>query len=362
MQIKTITCHDVYNAGASLQAYALATYLRNQGHDVEIIDYKPDYLSKHFSFTAINNPIYDRPFIRLLYLLAKFPSRLCAFGGRRKKRFDNFTRTYLPLTSHRYHSFDDLCQHCPPADVYIAGSDQIWNPIFPNGKDPSFFLQFVHSNKTRISYAASLSVDDLSPEDSARMTPWLKGLTSISVREPGSVSLLNRLGISSISVCDPVFLLSKEEWLKLIPSENSTPPYVLVYDFDGNPMIRQAAEKLSKEHGLKIFTLQKLGYGDRYIADAGPLEFLHLIKNASVVLSNSFHATAFSIIFEREFYVFDRSDKINSRMRDLLCSLDLYHRYKNDVSFSNPPLSFSTANHLLQLQIEFSKNFLQGAV
>ena len=77
MEIKTITCHDVYNAGASLQAYALYTYLKKLGHEVEIIDYKPDYLSNHYSFTSIN-PDYNKAILKQLYILAKFPTRLKA--------------------------------------------------------------------------------------------------------------------------------------------------------------------------------------------------------------------------------------------------------------------------------------------
>ena len=137
MIIKTITCHDVYNLGASLQAYALQTYLQKQGHEVEIIDYKPDYLSGHFKLWGVYNPVYDKPFIRLLYLLAKLPGRLMAL--RRKKAFDVFTKNYLHLTR-RYHSNDELKKDPPIADAYIAGSDQIWNTVFKNGRDPAFYL------------------------------------------------------------------------------------------------------------------------------------------------------------------------------------------------------------------------------
>ena len=129
MRIKTITCHDVYNAGASLQAYALVTYLRSLGHEAEIIDYKPDYLA-HYRLTGINNPRYDKPVIRELYTLAKLPGRFKARHGKRKKSFDAFTKEFLPTTKRRYISNDDLKQNPPEADVYFAGSDQIWNCFF----------------------------------------------------------------------------------------------------------------------------------------------------------------------------------------------------------------------------------------
>ena len=91
MKVSTITCHDVYNHGASLQAYALMTYIKNQGNEVEIIDYKPDYLSNHFKLLAVNNPKYDKNiYIKFIYLLLKMPGRILKL--RRKKKFDKFKK------------------------------------------------------------------------------------------------------------------------------------------------------------------------------------------------------------------------------------------------------------------------------
>ena len=100
MKINTITCHDVYNHGASLQAYALQHYLQSEGHDVEIIHYKPDYLSRHFNLWMVANPIFDKPIVKQLYLLAKLPGRLCSL--KRKASFDAFT----VLHRHHHHSVE----------------------------------------------------------------------------------------------------------------------------------------------------------------------------------------------------------------------------------------------------------------
>ena len=178
MKIKTITCHDVYNVGASLQAYALVEYLRNLGHQAEIIDYKPPYL-QHYQLTGVANPRYDKPVLREIYQLLKLPGRIAARKSRRKKNFDIFTEKYLPRTSKTYSSIEELKADTPEADIYIAGSDQIWNPLFQNGKDPSFFLQFAPNSSKRISYAASFAVDALAAEDSGRLKEWLKNLDAI---------------------------------------------------------------------------------------------------------------------------------------------------------------------------------------
>ena len=158
--IKTITCHDVYNVGAGLQAYALVTYLSSQGYDAEILNYKPEYLSRHYRLNTVSNPKYDKPLIRQMYLLAKLPRRLRALRSRKKKEFDLFSRQYLPVTQKKFHSNEELCAASPFADAYIAGSDQIWNPLFKNGKDPAFYLDFVKRGK-KIAYAASFAVEEL---------------------------------------------------------------------------------------------------------------------------------------------------------------------------------------------------------
>lgn len=330
MRIKTITCHDVYNLGASLQAYALATYLKAHNHDVQIIDYKPDYLSRHYSLTAVPNPRFNRPILRELYLLAKLPRRLKARKSLRKQRFDAFRRAYLPLTERRYTSAEELRANCPEADVYIAGSDQIWNPVFPNGKDPAFFLEFVPDERRKISYAASFSVDVLAEEDRARMQPWLSRLDAISVRESSGVDLLKGMGLAGIQVMDPVFLLEKEAWESLAVCPD-TRDYILVYDFDNSALVHRVAAALTAQTGKKIISVFPMDGASEVWADLGPREFLGAVMNADVVLSNSFHATAFSLIFQKEFYVVNRTEKINTRMRDLLAAVALDGRLISDI-------------------------------
>ena len=172
MKIKTITCHDVYNAGASLQSYALMTFLRNNGHDVEIIDYKPDYLSHHYDLWYIPNPKYRNILLKYPYLLAKLPGRLKDLFSQRKKDYDNFTKNYLKLTN-RYNSIEELKKNPPLADVYFAGSDQIWNTMFNNGYDPAFYLQFGDKDTIKASYAASFAVEEQDYTYGSNIKKWL---------------------------------------------------------------------------------------------------------------------------------------------------------------------------------------------
>lgn len=359
MKIRTITCHDVYNHGASLQAYALQTYLQSLGHEVEIIDYKPDYLSRHYKLWSVSNPIYDKPFVRQLYFLAKFPDRFVAL--RRKRKFDEFTKRYLKLTECRYHSNEELKANPPKANVYIAGSDQIWNTLFQNGKDPAFYLDFAPSDKIKISYAASFSTTSIQEIYLPFVKKQLQNFHSISIRERSSLPLLFSLGFKGVAVCDPVFLLSKEKWESFLLPQKKHEKYVLVYDFDNNQVIQSIAETIAENHGLKIYNIgaTQKKYASKNFIYSGPFEFLSLIHDASFVISNSFHATAFSLIFQRDFCVINRKEDINIRMSSLLRNLHLTNRIVSEYSNSlKIPIDYSSINPIIEKDIHFSKQFL----
>ena len=361
MKIKTITCHDVYNAGASLQAYALQTYLSKLGHDVEIIDYKPEYLSRHYSLTAIN-PEYEKPIIKQIYLTLKLPGRLKRLFSVRKRNFDEFKSSYLRTTDTCYKSYEELKNNPPEADIYFAGSDQIWNPLFQNGKDPAFYLQFAPKNTIKASYAASFSVDEIPKDIEDTIKIYIDDLDYVSVRERSSVDMLKKMGIENCEcVCDPVFLLDKQEWDKLT-FNISDEKYILVYDFDNSDAIKNFSINLAKEKGLKIYSVFKNNYADKCFFNEGPLGFLSLIKNADFVVSNSFHASAFSIIYKKDFAVVERKENINVRMNSLLEDYNL----KNRLIFSNQ-LMFKSINYDL-IQKTFTEkqyksiNFMNKAI
>lgn len=344
MKIKTITCHDVYNLGASLQAYALACFLTELGHEVEIIDYKPHYL-RHYELTGVKNPVFDKPVLRELYQVLKFPGRLASQFDPRKKVFDEFTSNYLPITACTYKTNEELKTNTPDADVYIAGSDQIWNPTFQNGKDPSFFLDFVPEGKRKVSYAASFAVDTLETDDANRIGEWLRGFDLISVREKSGIELLAQMGLESVQVCDPVFLLGKEHWIRFI-RKNKRQPYCFVYDFDGNEKLWEMAVLIAKQNDLRIVSAFRNEKADKVLADMGPMEFVDILYHADIIISNSFHATAFSIIFEKEFYVVNRKDAINTRMWDLLSDLKLSERLISD-GIADIPIDWDEVKHCL---------------
>lgn len=351
LNIKTITCHDVYNVGASLQAYALSNYLRSLGHQVEIIDYKPDYL-KHYELWGVRNPRYNRPILREVYNLLKLPKRIKNRFSKRKKAFDDFTKKYLCVTKNRYRTNQEMKNGRISADVFFAGSDQIWNTLFQNGKDPAFYLEFAPESAICASYAASFATDDVAEEWKENVSNWIKKLDFVSIREKSGLGILNNLGREdACQVVDPVFLLSRDIWEALLDNKKENEDYLLIYDFDNNQELNEKAVDIAKKNGWKIYSIFPNGTCDKCLYNDGPLEFVNLVKNAKFVLSNSFHATAFSIIFERQFAVFERKEKINTRMRDLLSGLE--------ITMDEEKIDYGKVNKLLSEQISFSKKYIE---
>lgn len=364
LKIKTITCHNVYNFGATLQAYALMKYLQNLGHDVEVIDYRPEYLS--FNLFRIGKRWNKNILLKSLYYLYVVPKRIIL--KKRRQKFDIFTAKYLHLTPKTYYSYMELFKEPPYSDIYFAGSDQIWNTFMPNGSDPAFYLDFAPENTIKASYAASFSSSKLNKELEEFVKSRLKKLNFISVREETGVKILNELGITSgVVVVDPVFLLDKSIWEEFA-NYNSSKRYILVYDQENNKYIKQTAKKIAKQFNLQIIAIESLYprfYANKRVIDAGPEEFLGLIKNCEICLTNSFHCVAFSLIFEKNFFVFKRMyQEVNSRLIDLLDYLSLSDRIINGglekMSFN--AINYERINELLELKKKKSITYINNVL
>lgn len=362
MRIKTITCHEVYNHGASLQEFALLAFLNANGHRAEVIHYKPPYLSKHFNLKAISNPKFNYPVIKQLYLLAKLPGRVKALS--RKRAFDEFHTRYIPTDPVLYTGNDELKARLPEADAFICGSDQIWNSFFQNGKDPAFYLNFVPDEKLKISYAASFAIDELEAEVKPLVRDNVKRLDAVGVRETSAVRILNELGITeAIQVLDPVFLLDKEHWDKFtFPVKEK---FLFVYDFDSDPLIKAIALKLKKEEGYAIYTVNAdVDYADKNFYLEGPETFLSLVSQSRLNITNSFHSVAFSLIFSRQLVVVNRAEKINTRMRDLLQLFGLSRYLISSVAEFDHlmPVNYAEVQEAAKQHIVRSKSFLLNAL
>lgn len=313
MKICTITCQNTVNHGARLQCYALVHWLQKQGHEVEVIDYRPA--------RSRNKKLWYKPKPSIkewIKLFSQYPIR--KKNIERRKIFDAFSHKYIPLTKHIYYNIKDLRNNPPVADLYLAGSDQIWNTNLPNGTDPAYYLDFGPSEVRRESFAASFATETLKPGTESFVKDQLKKFDKITVREQSTLKILELLGLEGSQQEDPVFLLSSSEWDEIADGTGTGEKYVLVYDFYLGDDIKTEAQKIAKEKQLKIYSIghSRLSYADKNYVYAGPMTFVSLIKNASFIISNSFHGTAFALIYGVPFKVFDRPDGLNIRMHDLL--------------------------------------------
>lgn len=369
MRIKTITCHNVYNYGASLQAYALMKYLQNRKHDVEIIDYRPDYLCTRYSFwhvdkTAKFKGLCDRNKIfHLLYALKNYYNKLIMIG--RKKPFDRFRKYFLKVTDRKYKTNEELKEHLPSADVFIVGSDQVWNSDMKNGRDPAFYLDFVPDEITRVAYAASFGTGSIEKGYETFVRNMVRRLDYTSVREKTGLKILKSIGINEgVCVVDPIFLLGKQEWEALVEKEHKE-KYLLVYDFVYDSALEETAKAIAEARGWKIYSIndyRNVPYADKNISNAGPKQFLELIHSAQMIISNSLHGTAFSILFEKEFYAFRlKNFHTSPRIIDMLSTLGIPERCitTKESILGEEKIDYVRVKKLLNKNISYSYEYLR---
>ncbi len=363
-KVLTITCHGVYNHGASLQQFALLHHLKKLGYNASTINYRPNYNANFFNYLAIDNPRFEKySFLKWIYIVLKFPSRLVY--RKRKKNFDTFEKSNFSTLQQKFFSNDDLKVNLPIADVYICGSDQIWNTYFDNGKDPSFYLDFVPDNKNKISYAASFAIDAIAEDLKPFVKEKVSRINHISVRETSGKKILENLGITAVDqVLDPVFLIDEEVWIQKFITKIEE-KFVFIYDFDSSPIIKKLAKEFAQKNNLKIFTVnENIKYADKNYYLEGPEKFLSLMNAAQIVITNSFHSVAFSLVFKKQFIVVNRSEAINTRMRDLLALFNLSNLLVNaDFTISEiKPINYDAVNPLIEIATIKSKEFLNKAL
>lgn len=348
MKVGILTFPHSPSLGAMLQMGALYRTVEEMGHDVEIIN----YVSEKVNHKQVQEKTLKAVLIKILSaLFIKSPAQsYCEFESK-LKMFPTKTIS----------SENDMEKAAKHFDRIIVGSDQVWNPLFNNGRDPSYFLQFGSLETKRVAYAASFGVSTLEEQDVKRMKEWLKSFSAISVRETTGLRLLTSIGILGAQhVVDPVFLLSPKDWNILI--QDGTSPaldYVLVYNLGQvDESIKSCAQELARKHNLSILSIEdstKIKYADKIVESAGPIEFVRYIKAARYVVTNSFHATAFSLKFNVPFYVFIRN-VTSSRISDVLSLVALQERL-NVASFEME-IDWEKVNLKMENCIKSSKKFI----
>ena len=371
MKVGTLTLHRSQNYGGVLQAYALQQALLKMGVSSDIIDYwYPGSCEALYGATYASCKTTKS---RLRFIA---DTTICSFGSLQKKkelriqRTIDFIKRYLSENS--YKNYNALKQCSEGYNAYISGSDQVWNPNFM-ASDEAYRLEFVPKERLKISYAASFGVSQLPSNKIMLFREALKRFDHISVREKDGVEIVKEVsGKHAELVLDPTLLLRHEDWLRVTPKNNDCDPYILCYFFGDNGATWNTVYRYQKESELPIYTI---GYHPsrvfnrkvKTIVDAGPLQFLSLFKGASVVFTNSFHGTAFSILFRKPFYTFidtsrDRK-QISSRITTLIGTLGLQNRIaKTGQHIENVDVDYDCLETLLNNERIISVNFLQNAL
>lgn len=349
MKIGIITIHNSPNYGACLQAFALWKYLEMQGHDVEIIDlyrpYQKEYVpSKRFKRMRQNTSFANRckQIIKKILDIKKGKAGHF-FSVNAKQKFDEFNSQIK--YSRAYKGIDDLYADPPIYDLYISGSDQLWNPTQPYCLEP-YFLTFVPNGRRKISYATSIGIIDLTDEEKRKFKDWLSSYEAISVREKQGQKLLQVItGRNDIKqVLDPTFLLDRDIWKQMAIYPELDRPYLLLFTLGFSKEMLVYAKRLAKESGLLLVVLtqrQPTCKDGSYMAirDAGPKDFLGYIARAKMVITDSFHCTVFSLILETgNFYTYiSPNSNRGSRIEDLLANFSLSNHiiFNYDLRFAD---------------------------
>lgn len=368
MKIALITLHWANNYGAALQVYACFKYLQNFG-EVSVIDYRCKYTSKGMQVVRFGWG--GRDFLRMGKDVLRFVPRYRVI-----KKFSAFNSRYLRVTS-QVSRDEQFLSLTAANDVFISGSDQIWNPtiVSETGSiDGRYFLDFA-ADKKRVSYASSMGTYDYSPSEQPSLKKYLDRYDSISVREKDTAeSLSNFLEREVTHVVDPTLLLTREDWRSAFSNIGLAPKnhkYILVYGLKKDKLLKTVVDIARKELGLKVYAVDQdplINYHcDRHIMDAGPEEFVALVAGASFIVTNSFHGTAFAVNLNVPFLVTTPPTGAN-RINSLLGQVGLLHRVINSFRQSeiealvSEGCDFESSNVKLKLLREKSKDFLKRAL
>lgn len=347
MKIGIFTFYHAHNYGASLQAYALKTYLESKNYDVKIIEYVPNGMKNIYS---INPFVYSKGILQV--------GKKAIRSMKRFKQYMIFRDFIMrELACEGEFSWEQQMNEC---GTLITGSDQVWNTGITSNDD-IYFLPF-DNNKIKLSYAASIGSTKNIKQLEIYLNEYVTKFQGVSVREASSISLIeNILKIKPTLVCDPVFLLSKNEWHNFAVGVNpEKQPYILYYSLQFNQQLYDETIKLANEQNLKIYavhpTNQSMGKGVINLNGIGPREFVSLIENAQYVSTNSFHALVFSIIFEKDVLHYQHRD-LGVRTVDLLMLMGV-NRSDVDGLIMTKSLNYQD----LETVIDNSKIFLSNNI
>ncbi|MDD2391379.1 MAG: polysaccharide pyruvyl transferase family protein [Bacilli bacterium] len=364
MKVSIITIHRVLNYGTVLQSFATQELIKELGCEVEIIDYITEERNFKKIFLWSPKSLKNFKLRKVIYVLSRFPANLL-----KHLSFSQFINKYYLLTKRKYYTINDLKKNPPSSDIYLVGSDQVWNSKYNGGVDRGFFLDFGDENTKKISYASSFGSNELQKNDFIEINKLLSKFNFISVREDTGVKILNDMGYSAELVLDPTLMLNKDKWLSYIKSKKINRRYVLLFIlYNEDNGATQYARKIADKLGLEVIQLYwkpiKRQGVDRIAIYKSPFEFLRYIRDAEYIVTNSFHGTAFAINFNKQFITVARSE-FNTRLESILRLCKLENRYitkKINIKEVIKKINYTLVNEILEKERNKSLSYLEKAI
>lgn len=356
-----LTFNRALNYGAALQALALKDVCEDLGYEVHIVNYLKDTVEQNVSpfrtFAAATNK--KAAAFKLVRGMMSYSSDL-----KRKKAFEDFRKNYLAESA--------VCTTAAEVaalgyDAYISGSDQIWNYNITGGEfDPVYFGQ-IPSDSQCVIYAGSAQDTPFPLDKELEFRAMLEKISCpVSIREAKLARYVEKLtGVQHPVVLDPTLLAGRAFVDKLIRSEKPHHPYILIYQIDANPATDVSVKNLEKKFGCKVYTMTtpRLGSVHGRKGEAGPEEFLTLLKNAEFLVTNSFHGIALSLLLEKKFYVYDNGG-VMTRIDSILSAVGLDDRKIKMISDIDPrkEIAYEPVRKTLAAMRESSRSFLIDAL
>lgn len=357
MKIGLLAYHYALNYGAVLQIASLQRKIQSMGHECKIINYYTEgtlQWDKYRKVTLDKNLLSEMKWNTYLFLVKK----------RKRKTFDEFL-SGLDMTM--YIDSEKKLNLEEQFDAFIVGSDQVWN-CYTMDLDSTYFLDFVSDKKKKNAYAASFGYSVIPEEYREFTNKYLENFNHISVRETQGKEIIKDLkGLDTPVVLDPVFFSTVADW-KLKSERIIKEKYVLVYQPQKSSTLGKRARKIAKENGCKVVYVSRtwdgvIGANTINMSTVSPRDFLRLLRDAEVVITNSFHGTAFSIIFRKQFWV-EYNEGTSSRIESVLKTFALANRELSDRTtfVPDPRIDYHEVDAKLKELLDFSEHYLEQII
>ncbi len=367
MKIGILTFHASHNYGSMLQAWALQKYLNTHGHDAETINLRTKAQQDKYNFPL--RPVKGK----LRSFVSSMVNPLGVYHACKKwKLYEKFIRENLRLTEKTYKSWKEIISDLPSLgyQCLITGGDQIWNMTCKDF-DKSYFLPSKLPGIKKMSYAPSSGnfLSRITEEQTTFIKETLSDYSCISVRETSMQSFLSELINTNIEVTvDPTLLLNSNQYEEFISEEPIVKgKYIFYYSPSRKVYAEKLAMKIGRQLGMPVYTaFPRLmrNYGLEVVPEAGPAEFLNLLKGASLVIGKSFHLVVFSLLFHKEFIAVDGDT--DARMKNILTKLQIPERGQvnedNYKTVNLPSIDFEKVDALLRVEREFSEKYLEKSL